>query len=75
MAAALDERKDVLHVLQHARTQECSVREEAHRSHLTKVVTAYEITIDGQPVVATSASANNGAVHYHAIPPIRSSHR
>ena len=39
MAAALDERKDVLHLLQHAHTQESSVREEAYRGHLIKVVT------------------------------------
>ena len=68
MAAALDERKDVLHLLQHAHTQESSVREETYRGHLIKVVTTYEITIDGQPVAGHLSIGNNGAVHYHAIP-------
>lgn len=68
MAAALEEHNDVLHVLQHAHAQEPSVREETHRGHRIKVVTTYEITIDGQPVMGHLNIGNNGAVHYHAIP-------
>jgi hypothetical protein len=68
MAAALDEHKDVLHLLQHTHTREPSVREEAYRGHRIKVVTSYEITIDGQLVEGHLNIGNNGAVHYHAIP-------
>lgn len=68
MAAALEEHNDMLHVLQHAHAQEPSVREEAYRGHRIKVVTTYEITIDGQPVTGHLNIGNNGAVHYHAIP-------
>ncbi|MCA1671281.1 MAG: hypothetical protein LC799_03435 [Actinobacteria bacterium] len=68
MAVALEEHNDVLHVLQHSHAQEPSVREETYKGHRIKVVTTYEIAIDGQPVTGHLNIDNNGSVHYHAIP-------
>jgi hypothetical protein len=68
MAAALEEHKDLLHLLHHSHTQEPSVREEVYRGHRIKVVTTYAITIDDQPVRGHLNIDNNGSVHYHAIP-------
>ncbi|MGH3884633.1 MAG: hypothetical protein ACRDRC_14705 [Pseudonocardiaceae bacterium] len=68
MAAALEEHRDVLHLLQHSHAQEPSVREEAYRGHQIKVVTTYAITIDDQPVSGHLNIDNDGSVHYHAIP-------
>ena len=68
MAAALEEHKDVLHVLRHSHPQDPSVREEDYRGHRIKVVTTYAITIDDQPVTGHLNIDNNGSVHYHAIP-------
>ena len=68
MAAALEEHRDVLHVLQHSHAQEPSVREETYKGHRIRVVTTYGITIDDEPVTGHLNIGNDGSVHYHAIP-------
>ncbi|HEX2053775.1 MAG TPA: hypothetical protein VHJ78_08645 [Actinomycetota bacterium] len=68
MAAALDEQKESLHLLRHPHPPGPSIREEVYKGHHIKVVTTYEITVDGRPVSGHLSIDNSGSVHYHAIP-------
>jgi hypothetical protein len=45
-----------------------SVRELMYRGHTIRIVTSYEIAVDGMPVTGHLLVTNEGAVHYHAIP-------
>jgi hypothetical protein len=45
-----------------------TVREVTHGTHTIRVVTSYEIEVDGQPVTGHLLVTNEGTVHYHAIP-------
>ncbi len=45
-----------------------TVREVTHGTHSIRVVTSYDIEVDGQPVTGHLLVTNEGAVHYHAIP-------
>lgn len=45
-----------------------TVREVTYRTHTIRVVTSYDIEVDGQPVTGHLLVTNEGSVHYHAIP-------
>jgi hypothetical protein len=45
-----------------------TVREVTYGTHTIRVVTSYDIEVDGQPVTGHVLVTNEGAVHYHAIP-------
>lgn len=45
-----------------------TVREITYGTHTIRVVTSYDIEVDGQPVTGHLLVTNEGAVHYHAIP-------
>jgi hypothetical protein len=44
------------------------VREVSYRGHTIRIVTSYEIAVDGLPVTGHLLVTNEGTVHYHAIP-------
>lgn len=50
---------------QHGNT---TVREVTYGTHTIRVVTSYDIEVDGQPVTGHVLVTNEGSVHYHAIP-------
>lgn len=68
MAAALREHKDDLALLHHTHPPSPSVREETYQGHRIRVVTSYDITVDGKPITGHLLISNAGTVHYHAIP-------
>lgn len=45
-----------------------TVRQVTYGTHTIRVVTSYDIEVDGQPVTGHLLVTNEGAVHYHAIP-------
>jgi hypothetical protein len=45
-----------------------TVREVTYGHHTIRVVTSYDIEVDGQPVTGHLLVTNEGSVHYHAIP-------
>jgi hypothetical protein len=45
-----------------------TVREISYRAHTIRVVTSYEIEVDGHPVTGHVLVTNEGTLHYHAIP-------
>ncbi len=45
-----------------------SVREVTYKGHEIRIVTHYEITLDGRPITGHMLVSNGGTVHYHAIP-------
>jgi hypothetical protein len=45
-----------------------SVREFEHRGHRVRVVTRYEVTIDGRPWEQTIHVQRDGTVMYHGLP-------
>jgi hypothetical protein len=45
-----------------------TVRELTYGTHTIRVVTSYDIEVDGHPVTGHVLVTNEGAVHYHAIP-------
>jgi hypothetical protein len=45
-----------------------TVREVRYGAHTIRVVTSYDIEVDGHPVTGHVLVTNEGAVHYHAIP-------
>jgi hypothetical protein len=45
-----------------------TVREMTYGAHTIRVVTSYDIEVDGHPVTGHLLVTNEGAVHYHAIP-------
>lgn len=45
-----------------------SVREVTYKGHEIRIVTRYEITLDGRPIRGHMAVSNAGTVHYHGIP-------
>jgi hypothetical protein len=47
---------------------ETTVREDSYRGHTIRIVTTYEIEVDGLPVTGHLLVTNEGSVHYHAIP-------
>jgi predicted component of type VI protein secretion system len=47
---------------------EQSVREVTYGEHTIRIVTTYDIEVDGQPVTGHLLVTNEGTVHYHAIP-------
>jgi hypothetical protein len=47
---------------------EPSVREVTYGTHVIRIVTTYEIEVDGQPVTGHMLVTNEGTLHYHAIP-------
>ncbi len=67
MAAAMRKHKDDLAVLRRTHHRGPSVREETYQGHHIRVVTTYDITVDGTPVTGHVFISNEGTVHYHAI--------
>jgi hypothetical protein len=67
---ALDLHSDDLQRLhpQHEGHTSRTVRTAEYRGHQIKVVTTYEIELDGEPVTGHLLVDNGGTVHYHAIP-------
>lgn len=45
-----------------------SIREATYKGHEIRVVTHYEITLDGKPIRGHMLVSNAGSVHYHGIP-------
>lgn len=45
-----------------------STRETDHKAHYVVIRTRYEIEVDGGSVTGHMAVANDGRVHYHAVP-------
>ncbi|MGH8897273.1 MAG: hypothetical protein ACRDZ4_09690 [Egibacteraceae bacterium] len=45
-----------------------SVREVTYKGHEIRIVTRYEITLDGRPIKGHMLVSNAGTVHYHGIP-------
>lgn len=45
-----------------------SVREVSYKGHDIRIVTTYEISVDGAPVSGHLLVSNEGRIHYHAIP-------
>jgi hypothetical protein len=45
-----------------------TVREITYGRHTIRVVTSYEIEVDGRPITGHLLVTNEGTVHYHAIP-------
>jgi hypothetical protein len=45
-----------------------TVREVTYGTHSIRVVTSYDIEVDGEPVTGHLLVTNEGTVHYHAIP-------
>jgi hypothetical protein len=45
-----------------------TVREVAYGTHTIRVITSYDIEVDGQPVTGHLLVTNEGSLHYHAIP-------
>jgi hypothetical protein len=68
MAAAILENKDDLALLHRTHHRGPSVREDTYQGHRIRVVTSYDITVDGKPVTGHVFISNEGTVHYHAIP-------
>jgi hypothetical protein len=48
-----------------------TVREDDYKGHHIVIRTTYRIEVDGRPVTGHVAVANDGTVHYHAIPNVR----
>ena len=69
LAEAVKLRKDDLAVLHRPHAHGApAVREDTYKGHRIRVVTSYEITLDGVPVTGHLLLTNEGNVHYHAIP-------
>ena len=68
-AAGVEQHRDDLQLLHeehhHGNT---TVREVSYGTHTIRVVTTYDIEVDGQPVTGHLLVTNEGALHYHAIP-------
>jgi hypothetical protein len=45
-----------------------SIREIEYKKHQIRIETTYRITVDDVPVTGHLEVANDGSVHYHAIP-------
>jgi hypothetical protein len=45
-----------------------TVREITYGTHTIRVVTSYDIEVDGRPITGHLLVTNEGTVHYHAIP-------
>jgi xanthine dehydrogenase molybdopterin-binding subunit B len=45
-----------------------SVREVTYKGHHIRIVTTYDISVDGVPITGHLLITNEGSVHYHAIP-------
>lgn len=45
-----------------------TVREDHYRGHHIVIRTTYRIEVDGRPITGHIGVANDGRVHYHAIP-------
>ena len=45
-----------------------SVRQVNYKGHEIRIVTTYEISVDGAPVTGHLLVNNEGRIHYHAIP-------
>jgi hypothetical protein len=54
----------------HGGTME-SIREGTYRGHHFVIRTSYHIEVDGVPLEGHLGVANDGQVHYHAIPNLR----
>lgn len=54
----------------HGGTME-SIREATYRGHHIVIRTSYHIEVDGAPLEGHLGVANDGQVHYHAIPNLR----
>jgi hypothetical protein len=48
--------------------EDMTVREASYRGHSIRIVTTYDIEVDGSPVTGHMLVTNEGTVHYHAIP-------
>jgi hypothetical protein len=69
MAAAVEKYKDDLERLHHPHEHASqSVREVNYKGHHIRIVTTYEIEVDGAPITGHLLVNNEGKVHYHAIP-------
>jgi hypothetical protein len=69
LSAAVESYKADLAVLHHVHgPPRPSVRETTYKGHRIRVVTTYEISVDGKPVTGHLMISNEGTVHYHAIP-------
>src|SRR4051794_22062624 len=69
LATAFEAQRDALEHLHGAAHHEMgSVREAMYRGHVIRIVTQYEVSVDGQPITGHFLVNNEGRVHYHAIP-------
>ena len=69
LSSALDKYRDQLEGLQdhHEHAAE-SVREATYLGHHIRIITTYQIEIDGAPITGHLLVTNAGTVHYHGIP-------
>ena len=69
LARAVEQQRDSLALLHHAHDAgTTSVREFTYLGHDVRIVTTYDITVDGVPVTGHLLVSNEGTIHYHAIP-------
>lgn len=68
-AAAFEQHRSDLERLHEAHEHaEMTIRELTYRGHTIRIMTSYEIEVDGAPVTGHLLVTNEGTVHYHAIP-------
>ncbi len=68
LAAAVERYGDDLQRLHGHEHPAESVREVTHKGHHIRIVTTYDISVDGVPITGHLLISNEGTVHYHAIP-------
>ncbi|MGH8902559.1 MAG: hypothetical protein ACRDYA_12995 [Egibacteraceae bacterium] len=69
LAAGFDRYRDELTRLHGAHEHGAgSVRQVTYKGHEIRIVTRYDITLDGRPVTGHMIVSNAGTVHYHGIP-------
>jgi hypothetical protein len=69
LAAAVERSRDDLARLQHTHEHPTeSIRELTYKGHHIRIVTTYQIEVDGAPITGHLSLTHEGTLHYHAIP-------